>query len=142
MTHKFKVGSEWITRGGWKAVVVEDDESSLPFLVDHGDGERRWHFPDGDCQNEDSDFGLIAPWEEPAPSARDGVPMSDALSPAELENARHALGLPNKAKRSYRNRYVCPEDDELWQGLVARGLAKFRAAKSLPFGRAPVPQPL
>lgn len=38
--------------------------------------------------------------------------------------ARHALGLPNRFDRSYRNRYVTAETDPDWQALVAAGLAR------------------
>ena len=40
--------------------------------------------------------------------------------------ARHALGLPNGARRSYRNRYVASNGTSAWkdwQELVGRGLA-------------------
>ncbi len=56
------------------------------------------------------------------------------MNPEQKELARHALGLPNKAKKSYRNRYVCPEDDIHWSDLVAKGMATMRPAASVPFG--------
>lgn len=40
--------------------------------------------------------------------------------------ARHALGLPNKARKSYRNRYtvgVLSQAFEAWSALVDAGLA-------------------
>jgi hypothetical protein len=37
--------------------------------------------------------------------------------------ARHALGLPNDSKRSYRNRYVISRDNPDWKALVASGHA-------------------
>lgn len=48
--------------------------------------------------------------------------------------ARHALGLPNKAKKSYRNHFVCAESDPHWSDLVANGMATMRPAASVPFG--------
>lgn len=56
------------------------------------------------------------------------------MTPKQKELARHALGLPNKARKSYRNRYVCPEDDLHWSDLVAKGMATMRPAATLPFG--------
>jgi len=44
------------------------------------------------------------------------------LSPAERKNMRHALGL-DVADAPYRNRFVSYGADEIWEGLVARGLA-------------------
>lgn len=48
--------------------------------------------------------------------------------------ARHALGLDGVRKRSYRNRYVCPEGDADWSAMVAAGWATMRPAASVPFG--------
>lgn len=56
------------------------------------------------------------------------------MTPEQKELARHALGLPNKAKKSYRNRYVCAEDEPNWSAMVEQGLATMRAASTLPFG--------
>lgn len=45
------------------------------------------------------------------------------------EMARHALGLPNKSRTTYRNRFVTDEagdDFEVWMGMVARHWAKVR----------------
>ncbi len=50
------------------------------------------------------------------------------------EMARHALGLPNKQRKSYRNRYVVDENDPHWSDLVAKGMATMRPAASVPFG--------
>lgn len=36
------------------------------------------------------------------------------MSPRERELARHALGLPNNRKRSYRNRYYATRETEPW----------------------------
>lgn len=49
-----------------------------------------------------------------------------SLTPRQREMARHALGLPNRAKRSFRNRYFTvrgtPKHDA-WMDLVHRGYA-------------------
>ncbi len=40
--------------------------------------------------------------------------------------ARHALGLPNKQRRSYRNRYHAADETpvwRMWQDMVAQGYA-------------------
>lgn len=53
--------------------------------------------------------------------------MSVTLTPSERDLARHALGLPNSRRRSYRNRYFAPPGSEshvIWSALVARGLAE------------------
>lgn len=52
--------------------------------------------------------------------------MKERLSPTERDRARHALGLPNSRRRSYRNRYFASpggESHAIWSALVARGLA-------------------
>lgn len=59
------------------------------------------------------------------------------MSPREIELARHALGLPNKARMSYRNRFVAGvghEDYATWVQMVADGNAKVRYGASLPYG--------
>lgn len=51
--------------------------------------------------------------------------------------ARHALGLPNKRKTTYRNRYVVGrgnKDYGEWQAMVAAGEAGRRDAVTVPFG--------
>ncbi len=53
------------------------------------------------------------------------------------ELARHALGLPNPGKCSYRNRFVAGEmhpDYPYWLAMVADGDAIVRGGASLPFG--------
>jgi hypothetical protein len=50
-----------------------------------------------------------------------------ALTLDELALTRHALGLPNKRKRSYRNRYVVGpgcDDHVLWMDMVEAGFAR------------------
>jgi hypothetical protein len=54
--------------------------------------------------------------------------MTATLTPREKELARHALGLPNSRRRSYRNRYFAPsssESHDIWIGMVSRGLGAF-----------------
>lgn len=48
------------------------------------------------------------------------------MTDAQRELARHALGLPNDRRRTYRNRYVCPNGvpaHEDWCAMVAAGEA-------------------
>jgi hypothetical protein len=48
------------------------------------------------------------------------------MTPEQRTLARHALGLPNRRKVSYRNRYVtgtCVEDHPLWHKMVQQGWA-------------------
>jgi hypothetical protein len=45
--------------------------------------------------------------------------------------ARHALGLPNQARQSYRNRFIAKmghADWEDWQAMVAAGHADYDSA--------------
>ncbi|MFC6391804.1 hypothetical protein [Methylorubrum zatmanii] len=46
------------------------------------------------------------------------------MSPEQRRLARHALGLPNRYRRSYRNRFLAGGRDENWLGLVEDGLAE------------------
>ncbi len=50
------------------------------------------------------------------------------LTPKQLELMRHALGLPNKKRASYRTYYVVGQgaDHAAWTELVALGFAKMR----------------
>lgn len=50
------------------------------------------------------------------------------MDAAQRELARHALGLPNERRMSYRNRFATDAgpDNEAWRGMVAAGLAKMR----------------
>jgi hypothetical protein len=51
------------------------------------------------------------------------------MTPRQRELSRHALGLPNDRRRSYRNRFFAPEghqDYDEWKALVSAGLAKHR----------------
>ena len=45
-----------------------------------------------------------------------------SLTPAQLELARHALGLPNDRRRSYRNRYLAGGGSPEWDAMVEAGL--------------------
>ena len=54
--------------------------------------------------------------------------MTDTMLPSQLALARHALGLPNKRRVSYRNRYCLYGKGEpwlAWMGLVSKGLATY-----------------
>jgi hypothetical protein len=44
------------------------------------------------------------------------------MTPEQTELARHALGLPNREKRSYRNYYI--GEHAAWEAMVAAGLAR------------------
>jgi hypothetical protein len=49
------------------------------------------------------------------------------MTPAQIKLARHALGLPNDHRRSYRNRYFAPIGGIAyveWCDMVADGLAR------------------
>lgn len=57
------------------------------------------------------------------------------MTPEQIELARHALGLPNKMRMSYRNRFVAGpghDDYENWLQMVADGNAQKR--DDVPFG--------
>ena len=59
------------------------------------------------------------------------------LTPEQIELARHALGIPNKRRKSYRNRFVIGAgctDYEQWMAMVALGAAKRVDASRVPFG--------
>lgn len=52
------------------------------------------------------------------------------LTPAQRELARHALGLPNDRKRSYRNRFIASKghaDFAEWEVMVATARLWFAA---------------
>ena len=51
------------------------------------------------------------------------------MTPAQITLARHALGLPNRESRSYRNRYCAGKGHTnyaAWKAMVAAGLATVR----------------
>lgn len=69
--------------------------------------------------------------------------MTDPITtPAQMtaeqrDLARHALGLPNRRKRSYRNHFVTGEgstDHHHWIAMVMAGLARRRAGGPLTGG--------
>lgn len=63
--------------------------------------------------------------------------MSQGLTPNQLELMRHALGLPNKRRTSYRVYYTAGEGQEdytTWTDLVASGFAKMRKGNELSGG--------
>lgn len=59
------------------------------------------------------------------------------MSPEQRELARHALGLPNKRRRSYRNHFVTGEgstDHPHWVAMVGAGEAWRRPGSPLTGG--------
>lgn len=62
--NKFTIGSQWKTRGGWRAVVVDND--GLFIAVWHKtERESYLHYKDGMLQsNCPGDLDLIEPWVE------------------------------------------------------------------------------
>ncbi len=59
------------------------------------------------------------------------------MTPRQIEFARHALGLPNSRRRSYRNHFVTgpgTADFDDWQAMVAAGFARRRAGNALTGG--------
>lgn len=57
------------------------------------------------------------------------------LTGYETDLARHALGLPNKRRRSYRNNFVCGPghtDFLAWEGMAGVGLANKRKWSLIP----------
>lgn len=60
-----------------------------------------------------------------------------AISAEQIEMMRHALGLANGRKKSFRNHYCVgspSEDHALWTDLVARNFARRRAGNQLTGG--------
>lgn len=58
------------------------------------------------------------------------------MTPAQIELARHALGLPNKRRQSYRNHYVVGpgKDFDEWQAMVGEGNARTHSGSVLSGG--------
>src|SRR5579872_5970530 len=59
------------------------------------------------------------------------------MTTKQRELARHALGLPNKMRMSYRNRFVAGDghDDHAdWMQMVAEGNAEMCDRSRIPFG--------
>ena len=65
--NKFKIGSQWKTRGGWRAVIVGQDGSACPVNVWHSDSDRtECHFSSGALElTSDNASDLMEPWTEP-----------------------------------------------------------------------------
>jgi hypothetical protein len=59
------------------------------------------------------------------------------MTPEQIELARHALGLPNRNKKSYRNHFVAGEghsDFENWRDMVEKGFARGKKGSQLTGG--------
>lgn len=59
------------------------------------------------------------------------------MTPAQIELARHALGLPNRSRKSFRNHYVTGEGDPAyvnWCAMVEAGEARGKKASQLTGG--------
>lgn len=59
------------------------------------------------------------------------------MTPTQIDMARHALGLPNRNKLSYRNYYVTgpgSTDHDEWLAMVAAGYAERRDGSPLTGG--------
>jgi len=64
MSDKYEIGTQWKTRGGWRAVVVAHEAQSFGAWHD-GKSIDGLHDVDGKCMNlGDGDFDLIEPWKE------------------------------------------------------------------------------
>ena len=75
--NKFTIGSQWLTRGNWKAVVVSSKAkgSTNRMIVWHqevgsnrDEGNIHIHLLDGrldDCACDANNYDLIEPWKEP-----------------------------------------------------------------------------
>lgn len=62
---KFTVGSQWLTKGGWRAVVVDISKDHVTVYHTQYD-ETRMHTYEGKRRYEKlSEFDLIAPYTEP-----------------------------------------------------------------------------
>jgi hypothetical protein len=58
------------------------------------------------------------------------------MTTRQIELARHAIGLPNKMRMSYRNSFVTGvghDDYAEWEQMVTNGDAEERDGKSLPY---------
>lgn len=53
------------------------------------------------------------------------------MTPAQRALARHALGLPNAGRRSYRNRFLTGGESPDWRALEAAGHAESGKADEL-----------
>lgn len=58
------------------------------------------------------------------------------MTPKQRKLARHALGLPNKMRMSYRNRFIAGLDHDdyaEWTRMVAEGNAEMRHGGTMPY---------
>lgn len=95
---KIEVGKAYRTRGGWKAVVERDDNSSCQYKAWHFflPGEEKhvfWHFRDGSVNIKDcAKYDLISEWtDEPAaaPKYRAGDLVTVCLKQNDADNWNH-----------------------------------------------------
>ena len=91
----FEVGTEWKTRGGWKAVVVKHEEKSAALLVRHDIGIECWHFPNGREFTDATKSDLIAPWHDTPTLWRDMTDEDKAQAdPALIYDLANPLQIP------------------------------------------------
>lgn len=64
MTNKFPIGSQWKTRAGNRAVVVDHDGLDN-MIVWHPNGECTHDLPSGRASYSDQQYDLLTPWTEP-----------------------------------------------------------------------------
>lgn len=63
--------------------------------------------------------------------------MAEDVAERRIALARHAMGLPNQRKVTYRNCYVTgagSDNHAVWMAMVEAGLATRRDGARLPFG--------
>ena len=100
------------------------------------------HFTCAECRAEVYDF---SPSSASSPSSQisstdhgdEGERVTDfPLTERQKGLARHALGLPNKRRVSYRNHYVGPQGDDLaaWNSMVSCGDARVAPGSGLTGG--------
>lgn len=66
MTNKFEIGSQWKTRGGWRAVVVDNEGRYITVWHKKAGEDILLHYMNGRLQSScPGDFDLIEPWVEP-----------------------------------------------------------------------------
>jgi hypothetical protein len=65
MTNKFTKGSEWITKGGWRAMVVDVKPLLHSLFVWHEEDHTTWaHSMDGVCDDNVENYNLDKPYTE------------------------------------------------------------------------------
>jgi len=62
MTNKFTIGSQWITKGGWRAVVVDVDGETLK--VCHKADYVVHHYDNGEVMYKSDDYNLDTPYND------------------------------------------------------------------------------